>query len=118
MKVDVKELTNKLISMHLPPDGEVNATKVGSLWSAGAIIAYRKGNCCTVKLNGATVGTASSRTTIASLPTNYRPPSEVTFPALPNTANRGLVGVRATGEIWIESRTVADAVYANITYCV
>lgn len=100
----------------LPTDSQVNATKVGSLWTAGNITAHRKGNCCICKIDGATIQKVTSRTVIATLPSGYRPLTEVTYQvSIGNTAH-GIWGIRNSGEIWVENNTVAGAKYTHITY--
>lgn len=86
----------------LPSNADVNATKVGSLWTAGEIKVRRRGNVCQMKINGATIGAASSRTTIASIPAGYRPLTQTEFYCRVS-ANNILTGfVNIDGTIQVE----------------
>lgn len=86
----------------IPNNSDVTATKVGSLWTAGEIKVRRRGNVCQMKINGATIGAASSRTTIASIPAGYRPLTQTEFYCRVS-ANNILIGfVNIDGTIQVE----------------
>ena len=73
------DLTN-ILNEVLPPSDileTVNATKVGSIWTAGNIVAYRKNGVVTLKINGATFSQMTARTVIANIADGYRPPTEM-----------------------------------------
>ena len=86
----------------LPPNADVNATKVGSLWTAGEIIVRRRGNICQMKINGATIGAASARTTIASIPEGFRPLTQTEFYCWISASNMRTGFVNVDGTIQVE----------------
>ena len=90
----------------------VDATKVGNYYSSGTIKAYKCGGCVTVKLSSLVLSTLSARTTIASLPTGFRPPVEVY--SIIHGTSRGIL-VTSAGNIQIESGT-SGTYWASITY--
>lgn len=100
----------------IPTNTRVNATRVGSVWTAGEIAAFRRGNCCVLKINGATFNGVNARTVFASLPEGFRPPTEVTL-HIPRSPYTTIIGVRWDGQIWVENLD-AGSYWYNLTYCV
>lgn len=93
----------KLQHRVIPTNSDVTPTKVGSLWTAGEIKVRRRGNVCQMKINGATIGAASSRTTIASIPAGYRPLTQTEFYCRVS-ANNILTGfINNDGNIQVDS---------------
>ena len=107
----------------IPNDATVNATKTNSTaWTGGTITCYRKGNCCTVKFSGVAHPQITSRTTIGTIPSGFRPPNEVEV-IMTNVTSAGGVNsavkflLETNGEIRIDP-TNANTVWATLTYCV
>ena len=109
----------------IPNDANVNATKTNSSkWTGGTITCFRKGNCCTVKFSGVAHPQITARTTIGTIPSGYRPPSEVEI-IMCNVSSSGVVTngsvvkflVETNGEIKIDP-TASGTVWATLTYCV
>lgn len=55
---------------------QANATKSGSIWTAGSINLYRRGTTCYLKINGATFSQITARTTVATVPNAFKPYTE------------------------------------------
>lgn len=55
---------------------QANATRSGSIWTAGSINLYRRGTTCYLKINGATFSQITSRTTVATVPNAFKPYTE------------------------------------------
>ena len=88
------------------------ATKVGSYYSSGTITAYKSGNCVTVRLSALALVTLSSRTTIATLPSGFRPPGQIY--SFLSGYTRG-VFVNEDGTIQIETGS-SGTYWASVTY--
>lgn len=100
----------------LPSNSDVTATKVGSLWTAGEIKIRRRGNVCQMKINGATIGATSSRTTIASIPAGYRPltQTEFYFRVSANNILTGFVNIDGTIQVeggWTSGQKWCSAIW-------
>ena len=121
--LDVKKLLTKMIANGCFNNSSVNATKTNSTaWTGGTITCFRKGHCCTVKFNGVAHPKITSRTTIGTIPSGYRPPNEVEA-IMTNVTSVGEVNsavkflVETNGDIRIDP-TNANTVWATLTYCV
>lgn len=53
-----------------------NATKYGSVWTAGNIVVFRRGTTCYLKINGATFSKITARTTVATVSDAFKPYTE------------------------------------------
>lgn len=104
--LNLKKLIKKMLTTE-----SVQATKVGSAWTSGNINAYRAGGTVTVKFSGASIGSVSSRTTIARIPEGFRPPAEMV--GKPD----GSVFVIISTDGYIKVDPPANGTfYVNITY--
>ena len=71
------------------------------------------GNVCEVKISSYAVGNISARTTIATIPSGYRPPYE-TVQLL--STNGCALGVKTDGSVWIEAACKNATYWGNVVY--
>lgn len=80
-------------------------TKVtNSVWSSGTISIHKRNGTVLMKLDSATFTQVSSRTTFATIPAEYRPPTEVYF----RDNNGVLIVVDTEGNVKTESRSAGS----------
>jgi len=96
------------------------ATKVGNHYSSGTINYYVRQGVVTVKFNGVVLSAdLTARTVLATIPYEYRPPSEV-YGRVNGTSTDVVVRANSTDqtcEICLNAIT-ARTVYASLTYVV
>lgn len=114
--LNTKKLLYKICTMlhELNRYQTATPTKVGSVWTGGTIISFKRGNVASVKISGASFSQVTARTTVAQLPVGFKPASEVS----------GLIDgtnvwwyISAGGEIRIDP-TSARTAWGIITYVV
>lgn len=100
----------------IPNKADVSPTKTGSLWTAGEIKVIRRGNICQLKINGATIGAASSRTTIATLPNGFRPITQTEFLCRISANNIDIGFVNPDGTIQVDSGWKGGQRWVSVSY--
>ena len=98
----------------IPNDKWINATKVGNYYSSGAINVVRRGNCITIDMNAIAFINITSRVTVATVPSDFRPPTAV-YGLFTDMANYFLVTMN--GEIQVNPMS-AGTKWGTITYCI
>lgn len=98
------------------------ATKEGSVWTSGSIIAHKRNNVVTIKFNAVAHSVPSSRTTIASLPEGFRPPTQLIVLSIARLSGSLAIAnsffVNPDGTIQIEGGGANIADYCNASYVV
>lgn len=94
----------------------VTVTKSGSAWTAGTVQAWYNSGTVTVQFANVSIGTISTRTTIATIPVGFRPPTEI-YTKATNSAYTSTIIVNANGEIKVDSGfSDKTGIYASVTY--
>lgn len=110
MKAKLKQLLINIL-LFLKPSSVV-PTKQGSYYSSGTIVAVKTGGCVTLQFNNVSLVALSSRTTIATLPSGYRPGMEV-YGMITGTTRYFMV--EYNGEIRVEPGS-AGSVWGSCTF--
>lgn len=110
MKLDLKEWIAKILNAFTTK--AVYATKVGNYWTGGTIVAFKRCGIVTVKINAADITALSARTTIASIPASFAPPTEISGNVDGSTRP---FFVETNGEIKIDGGS-AIRIWADTTY--
>ena len=109
---DIKVMFTKILD--LLKYETATATKVGSYYSSGSITCYKRCGVVTVKCQALVMSQLSARTTVATLPSGFRPPNEV-FTIVSNTSSTERVLFDADGKVKFEPCSSATY-YASVTF--
>ena len=92
----------------------ISATQSGNVWTGGSITAYKKNGIVMVKFANVSINAVNERTTIATLPSGWRPAAETSFIADRSTTKMFLVS--PDGSIKADPQNAGSSIYGGCIF--